>query len=584
MPSQCPDGAFSTLEEDSVNLCKPETAIGVAAVTFNEPQYLPEVNEDVPVFNLVPAPGEPARLGIDGDRVPIYLDTSILTGKNYAVEVTVHDKSVAALVLKSVVSIWGEPGDTRHNRSRGWACLSGGAFARKAHELGECEPPAELPTEPFLRMPTSCTTEMQTTLSGESWPVGQSRTDLPLQTEGHGTQNLGLLRVAENFRLRTFDLGGTRPEGRQHSEWSERAVETPQTALKEPGKLSEADVRENTVALPAELQANAGAANGLQTCSAAQMGFEGLGKGLSESAQTEQQRRILRRSAGVSGSCEDRHRQHQVAAADRTHAHETGEPEEIVGSVYMASQNTDPFISPLAIYIVAQAPVSKVLVKLAGSVNIGANGQLITTFKNTPQAPFERLELHLFDGPRASQATPAFCGTYTRRSVVHAVGRSRGAGTTLHPSFAITHGVGGGACPGEHLSFSPEYKDGLSNKQAGGVHALHDHVQAPRRPAGARKNRITTPPGLAAVLASVPLCANPQSIPLQTTAPPCSEANEIGTTKSLSGLGGDPVNLEGKLYLTEGYGGAPFGLLAVTKAKAGPVQPRVRRTCARRSS
>ena len=284
---QCPDGAFSTLEEDSVNLCKPETAIGVAAVTFNEPQFLPEVNEDVPVFNLVPAPGEPARLGFMADRVPIYLDTSILTGKNYAVEATVHDTSVAALVLKSVVSIWGEPGDTRHNRSRGWACLSGGAFARKAHELGECEPPAELPTEPFLRMPTSCTTEMQTTLSGESWPVGQSRSDLPLQTEGHGTQNLGLLQRPRRTSLRPFDLGGTRPEGREHSEWSERAGgnTTDRSEKKRASSQKRTFVKHLTV-LPSGLQANAGAANGLQTCSAAQMGFEGLGKGLSEAAQT----------------------------------------------------------------------------------------------------------------------------------------------------------------------------------------------------------------------------------------------------------------------------------------------------------
>jgi hypothetical protein len=44
----------------------------------------------------------------------------------------------------------------------------------------------------------------------------------------------------------------------------------------------------------------------------------------------------------------------------------------------------------------------------------------------------------------------------------------------------------------------------------------------------------------------------------------------VGTTTALSGLGGQPVALSGKVYLTEGYGGAPFGLLAVTEAKAGP--------------
>jgi hypothetical protein len=566
---ECADGAFSTLLEDNVNLCKPETAIGVAAVTFNEPQFLPETNEDVPVFNLVPAPGEPARLGIEVDRVPIYLDTSILTGKNYAVEVTVHDTSVAALVMKSVVSIWGEPGDPRHDRSRGWACLSDGAYARKAPEVGTCGQPAQLATQPFLRMPTSCTTEMQTTLSGESWPVGQSRSDLPLQTEGHGTQNLGLLEGCDQLPFEPSI--SVEPDQKDASTPSglNVVVETPQTALKEPGKLSEADLRENTVALPAELQASAGAANGLQTCSAAQMGFEGLGKGLSEAAQTVNNEEF---SAEVP-PCPEASKigtvniKSPLLTEDMA---ETGLPEEIVGSVYMAYQNTDPFISPLAIYIVAQAPVSKVLVKLAGSVNIAGNGQLITTFKNTPQAPFERLELHLFNGPRASQATPAFCGTYTGAASFTPWGEAGAPETKLKPSFSITHGVGGGACPGEHLSFSPEYKDALSNHQAAGFTSFRTTFKHPDGQQALEKIELTTPPGLAAVLASVPLCPNPQSIALQTTAPPCSEASEIGTTTSLSGLGGDPVSLKGKLYLTEGYGGAPFGLLAVTKAEAGP--------------
>jgi hypothetical protein len=563
---QCPDGDFSTLLEDNVNLCKPETAIGVAAVTFNEPTFEPETNEDVPVFNLVPAPGEPARLGFEVDRVPIYLDTSVLTGKNYAVEVTVHDTSTTALLLKSVVSVWGEPGDVRHDRVRGWGCISAGRLARQGIE--KCEPPAERPTEPFLRMPTSCSTELETSLSGESWPVGQSRTDLPLQTEGHGVQKLGLLEGCEqlpfgpSISVQPTESNASSPTGLNV------VLETPQSSLREPGALSEADLRENTVALPAELQANAGAANGLQTCSAAQMGFEGLGKGLPESAQTVDNEEF---SAEVPPCPE-------AAKIGTVNIKTPLLPEEIVGSVYMATQNADPFISPLAIYIVAQAPVSKVLVKLAGAVNIGANGQLVTTFRNTPQAPFERFELHLFSGPRASQATPAFCGTYSGEASFKPWGEEAAPATKLKPSFAITHGVGGGSCPGEHLSFSPGYGDSLSSHQAGAFTAFTTTIKHPDGQQALEKIELTTPPGLAAVLASVPLCPNPQSIPLQTPpkshgevpAPPCPAASQIGETTSVSGLGGDPVELKGELFLTEGYGGAPFGLLAVTDAKAGP--------------
>ena len=37
-------------------------------------------------------------------------------------------------------------------------------------------------------------------------------------------------------------------------------------------------------------------------------------------------------------------------------------------------------------------------------------GQLVATFKNTPQLPFEDLNLHFFGGSRAPLGTPALCG------------------------------------------------------------------------------------------------------------------------------------------------------------------------------
>ena len=57
------------------------------------------------------------------------------------------------------------------------------------------------------------------------------------------------------------------------------------------------------------------------------------------------------------------------------------------------------------------------LCKAAGEVLAGqtcaAPGQIVSTFENKPQLPFEDAEIQFFGGERAPLSTPARCGTYT---------------------------------------------------------------------------------------------------------------------------------------------------------------------------
>src|SRR5207253_6752559 len=104
---RCSQVDFTTIVPGPANLCGPETAVGIATVTINEPLVYPNgaETETVPVFNLEPAPGEPARFGLEVDKVAEVLDTSVRTGSDYGVVVTAKTTSQSAGVLSSRVTM-----------------------------------------------------------------------------------------------------------------------------------------------------------------------------------------------------------------------------------------------------------------------------------------------------------------------------------------------------------------------------------------------------------------------------------------------------------------------------------------------
>ena len=51
-------------------------------------------------------------------------------------------------MLCSQVTLWGVPGDPRHDTSRGWECVAGGVSREAAQK--DLSRTSELPEEPFL--------------------------------------------------------------------------------------------------------------------------------------------------------------------------------------------------------------------------------------------------------------------------------------------------------------------------------------------------------------------------------------------------------------------------------------------------
>jgi hypothetical protein len=554
---QCTAVAFATLRLGNSNICPANTAVGAAAVTFKEEAHFRQYTSTVPVFNLVPEKGEPARFGFVFEKVPVILDTSLKTGAGYAVEVKVQNSSQAAELLSSIVTIWGVPGDPRHGNARGWECLGNGYYVEGLEPRPKCA--AGAPNlSPYLILPaTSCAQQLEGSVSAQSWTEGSFAPAV-------GLSDPATLQGCE--RLPFEPTISAQPDQKEASTPTGLSVEVkvPQTTTLATTGLAEADIASTTVQLPEEMISNAGAADGLVPCGVAESGLETSGGAAAQNSDT-----------GATLTAETQAQLFTPAAVACPDAAKVGTvniktpllDNELTGYVYFGTQNTNPFASPLVLYLVAEDPESGVRVKLAGEVSIDqATGQLTSRFKNTPPVPFETLNLHLTNGPRATQSTPAYCNrAYTTTATfAPSTGEASKEGSS---SFALTPNSDGQPCPspGQALPFAPSMATTSSSAQAGGFTSFSLTVRKPDGDQPLKTVGVTMPPGLAAILASVTPCPEPQAANDQ-----CGPNSLIGHSTASSGLGTDPITLGGDVYLTGPYKGAPFGLLAVTHAIAGP--------------
>ena len=556
--AQCTMADFFALVLET-NLCPRDSVVGVATVTVDEPKLAPHLTKTVPVFNLVPAQGEPARFGFEViGKVPIVLDTSVRSGHDYGVDVSVKDATQTAGLLTTQATFWGVPGDPRHDNARGWECVAGGAFAGQVKRT--CPATSEVPEAPFLTLPTSCAADPESEpvsfpMEADSWAhpgsfLGAEYTWINGEGQLLGFEGCGELPFSPSLDVTPEQHTAATPTGVDVS------VKVPQTTTLEAGALAEADVRDTTVTLPEGVELSPSAANGLEGCTESQIGFSGF----NEATQTDE-------FDVTKPTCPDGSKVGTVKIKTPLLSHE------LEGAVYLASPAPNgeaarnPFNSLVALYIVAEDPASGVLVKLAGEGHVDEGTlRVSTTFKNTPQVPFEELSLHLFGGPRASVTTPAVCGNYATDAVFTPWSRTGSVSVQAPASdFGVVQGVGGSPCPGG-APFAPGFVAGSSDQQAGAFTAFN--LELTRPDGGQALSAVTMhlPPGIAALLSSVELCSEAQA-----AADACPAGSEVGQATAIAGLGPEPYVQEGgRVFITGPYGGAPFGLEIVTPADAGP--------------
>jgi hypothetical protein len=539
------------------NACPADSAVGVTDVTVDEPSKEQTITFVLPIFNLEPRPGEPARFGFYAvtGNTPVFIDTAVRTGSDYGVTAEVSNITQVPSFLSSTVTFWGVPGDVRHDQQRGWGCLTEAVAPAEAHL--PCSPAAQPHPAPFLSLPTSCSSPLVSEMETDSWsaPGAFETVKAPLRPE-RALSGCNRLQFAPQIKVS--------PDGQETSTPTGLTVDVhvPQEVNENSEGLASSNVKAIEVAFPQGVVLNPAAADGLQACSEGQVGFlGGLG------AQEEP----LFTPTLPEAFCPDAAKIGTVAIKSPL----LPKGQNVEGSLYLADPapngeaGHNPFNTLLAMYIIAKDPVSGTLVKLPGKASLDpGTGQITARFDNNPQLAFEDAEIHLFGGERAPLATPSHCGTYTTDATF--TPWSGTGAVKSSSSFEIKAGPGGGSCPPAALPFVPSLAAGSPNNNAGAFSPLTTTISREDGQQNINKVQLHFAPGMSGILAGVPLCPEAQA-----NAGTCGSVSQIGKTIVSVGLGGDPYSVTGgQVFLTEKIAGspadAPFGLSIVNPAKAGP--------------
>jgi hypothetical protein len=542
---QCPRADFDEAEngEKARKACPASTRIGFEDIEFEGGSGV------LPIYNIVPPPGVAAQFGFTLSGITVLLNAKVRSGGDYGI--TEHVFNVPERKIRfSSTTIWGNPSEEgldvlRRGGSPGCVPGPGGGCVYTG------------PQEPFLTTPTSC--EGPQPIFGEiigTWedlyarpPVAEIKTH---NSEGTQVGFTGCSRLSHFNPTATIAPDTTAadtPAGLGAE------VRVPQGV--NPEQLSTAGLKDTTVTLPPGVVINPGQATGLVACP------PGKGPG------TEN----LPASTGE-GESEEWDGPPECPSASKVGTDEINTPllaDPLVGNVYILQNN------PPHLQLLVAASADGVNLKLIGEVNLNeATGQITTTFKNTPDFPFTVFKLAFSGGAQAALATPTRCNTaefpaYTSEAAFTPWSSPFVAEALSLSSFEITSGPAGGGSCGATLPFSPTLTAGSTTDQAGGYTNFTMLLQR-----GDGQQRIDglqfkAPAGLTGFLSHVPLCTNAQA-----EANACPAASKIGHTVVESGPGPYPLVIPeagqepAPIYLTEGYGGAPFGLSIVVPLHVGP--------------
>lgn len=511
----------------------------------------PKKGTSVPVYNLEPKAGEPARLGfvIAFSKV-IVLEGGVAWESDFHEYFTIHlpPPSAPFSTLKSRLTSFGQVGNGTH-----------------------------------ITTPTTCFNPLEwphlysTWFRGESWgepnptfPAGSTPWEAKLPP---GVEPTGCDKVP-------FDIGIDLEPGTEKID--SPAAPTLTTTLpfepeKEGGEVEEVEpgvfegisqshVKSAEIQMPKGMGLNPSGAQGLVACSDAQF------------------------KKGV------RVYQNECPAASDIGTVEVESPplaETLIGDVYVGQQQSNnPESGDLfRILLEAKSETEGIDARLIGHVKANkATGELTAVLneqqvgefagnlpEGLPQVPFKSIKVK-FDGSKEVLTSPPTCSASTTEGRMEPWARP-GEKKIVTDSFTLSTDPTGGACPATMAArkFVPTYKANTDSTKAGSFSPFHVRITRKDGEQELKVVDVTLPKGLTGKLAGIPYCsetaisaAAANSGTAEKASSSCSSASQIGTVETISGTGKNPLHLGGKAYLAGPYKGAALSLVTVTPAVAGP--------------
>jgi hypothetical protein len=544
---QCSLADFYDTSRALINNCPDETAVGVAATTLvAKESNIGFARLGVPLFNLEPEAGEPARLGLTAGGATVVIDTEVDPDNEYRIRGIVRNATQLVQILSTTVTIWGTPGDPAHNGQRGWLC----GYHFQEHD--PCPNPSGASEDAFLRLPVNCVNPSTTEVDAEPWntPLGTVVVNAPFSTPP--LEGCAAVPFKPSIDATPTNRRAGAPSG------LDAELTMPNEGLLGAEEIAEGQAKKVEVTLPQGVTINPSQAEGLAACSPSQF-----------KAETA--------SSPAGAGCPEAAKVGSVKV--KTPILE----EEATGSVYVATPFDNPFGSLVALYIVAKIPERGIVIKQAGKVELNPQtGQIVSTFDNLPQVPFETFKLQFNEGNRAPLVMPQQCGTYNM--VTKFTPWSAGDPNNPTPEEVVTKTspftVDQG-CPGGPPGFSPTFVAGTTNNSAGSYSPFTIRMTRTDSEQEFSRFSVKLPKGVIGKLAGIPFCSDaaiaaarartgPSSGQEEINSPSCPAASQIGRTLVGAGVGPDLTYVPGKVYLAGPYEGAKLSIAAITPVKTGP--------------